>query len=106
MLTVYFTILMIACSIGDEGTVPDGTAKKDVMAQYKKINELAKQVETAALELESEIDESRRAIEQGSGLQDQTQTLKQLVEEVEKKNQQLQQEVEKLETMLKINAGD
>lgn len=103
MLTSLLLFLTIfSCSIGEQNTVPENTPKARALEQLQVVADQSSKVEQAALELESAIDESRRAITNGEPQETQSRLLEALFLTLEAENKTLQAEVEKLERLLSV----
>ena len=66
MLPIYFYFLLFSCTIGNQNNTQKGTKKEKALYHLEKIAILSTKVEEAAFDLESAIDESRRALQNGS----------------------------------------
>ena len=102
MLLFSFYFLLFSCQIGNQNDIPTGSPKEKALDHLKQISILSKQVEQSALELESAIDESRRAIQQGSNPIEENKKLKGLMDDLEQKNQHLQDKIIALEQQLVV----
>ena len=103
MLPIYFYFLFFSCQIGNQNNVQVGTKKQTSIQHLEKIATLSQQLEEAAFDLESAIDESRRAIKNGSTPTEENKKLEEYILELDKRNTSLQQEVKDLENQLYIS---
>ena len=100
-------LLLVACEVGAPGPAPAGTPAALHADQVREIEALATEVDQLANQLTVQVDESRRAVEEGRSTPEaEIARMEALSAQVSEKNEALQAAVAKLEADVRASAGN
>ena len=99
-------LLLVACEVGAPGPAPAGSPAALHAEQVREIETLAKEVDRLANQLTVQVDEGRRAVEEGRSTPEaEIARMEDLSAQVAEKNAALQAAVVKLEADVRASAG-
>ena len=99
-------LLLAACSVGGAGPAPAGSPAADLADETTRLAEQAQEVDRLAHALTSQVDESRRAVQEGrSTPEEEIPKIEALSAEVSAKNTALQKDLADLEQRVKDAAS-
>lgn len=100
-------LMLTACSVGTSGPAPAGSPAATLAGEAAQIADHAQQVEQLAHALTSQVDESRRAVQEGRSTPEaEIPKIEALSKQVAHENDALQAEIEALEDRVRAAAGN
>ena len=93
---------LFACVVGESSL--QSSQELNILSSLEKIENTATELETIATDLESEVDQVRRNIQNGADPQEQKRILSEKIERLKAKKSRLRKEREELEAAIQVPA--